>query len=398
MEDRVDENTSRRLAFTNSLLFETPGGLRFTQDSPILPNVWLAFAEEPHRQHELILTSNRNSGTGQAAQQIREMLNNYRKKKKDAGRDVGKRPRVSYIPGQLAVRLYFDELMRVVVPLTQWWHETYDRLRDLQRASVSDAHVADWFDFPQPDPQEQRERDLWDALMLMRREIDPGHRANTEIQGGVERREYIRSIPPDLSWFVRISGLIAHCFLNEIELLSDKDDLGRVLEREFYYRRRDRLDPDLIEKSSEMVAREEATEQEPSAAYKARGRIVAAFTRLFEDWNTGDRYPTEMHIWQITKNRPIRLAVNKSALTVKADAAIRLFDITCNNITWAVVDSGIDPNHYAFKLHSNGYEREVRDQLESERQERLASNTDIDREEGELRVSDLKKDTHCQNP
>ena len=33
---------------------------------------------------------------------------------------------------------------------------------------------------------------------------------------------------------------------------------------------------------------------------------------------------------------------------MKADAAFRLFDIRCNEITWAVIDSGIERDHPAF--------------------------------------------------
>jgi len=36
-----------QLSFINTLIFETPGGMRYTQDSPILPNVWMAFAATP---------------------------------------------------------------------------------------------------------------------------------------------------------------------------------------------------------------------------------------------------------------------------------------------------------------------------------------------------------------
>lgn len=372
----MDEEMRRRLAFTNSLLFETPGGLRFTQDSPILPNVWLAFASEPHRQHELILTSNQNGGTGRAAQQIRAMLNNYRIKKKENDMDVGARPRVSYIPGQIAVRLYFDELMRVVLPLTQWWHNTYDRLRKLEHGMKDAAGVADWYDFPQPDP-EGRERDLFEALMLMRREIGAGA-VNGDTATWPEREAYIREIPPDLTWFVRITGLIANCFQNGHNLLDGQDWLGSIFERDFSNRRRERENPDLIEKTAEQLEREAAWAVTPEDARKARHMVARAFTGLYWNWSTTRNYPTERLIWRITKNRPIRLAVNNSALTVKADAAIRLFDISCDKITWAVVDSGIDPNHNAFKLLTPDQEKKTRERLEKDE-----GRTD------DLRVSDM---------
>ena len=40
---------------------------------------------------------------------------------------------------------------------------------------------------------------------------------------------------------------------------------------------------------------------------------------------------------------------------MKADAATRLFDLNCSELRWAVVDSGIDATHPAFrKRDENG--------------------------------------------
>ena len=53
-------------------------------------------------------------------------------------------------------------------------------------------------------------------------------------------------------------------------------------------------------------------------------------------------------IGRITSNRPVAQATLASREAVKADAAFRLFDIRCNDITWAVIDSGIERDHPAF--------------------------------------------------
>jgi subtilisin family serine protease len=47
--------------------------------------------------------------------------------------------------------------------------------------------------------------------------------------------------------------------------------------------------------------------------------------------------------------RPQRAAISRSILAVKADAAVRLFDLNCRELRWAVVDSGIDATHPAFR-------------------------------------------------
>ncbi|TYC54095.1 S8 family peptidase [Rhodobacterales bacterium] len=409
---RMDDEARRRNAFANSLLFETPGGLRYTQDSPILPNVWLAFALQPRAQHELILTCAEEGGTGEAAHKIRAMLKIYRGKlKKDAAQKNAhfplpdrKPPRVSYIPGQIAVRLYFDEMMRIVLPLTHWWHETYDRLRVLEhtlRNGGNEAGVAEWTPFPQPDVTGNRENDLYDALRVMRRRLQ-GDAVNADTyDGGRKRLEYIYRIPPDLCWLVRITGLIANCIYKKCDLLDDEDDLSPLFEREFNHLKRERNNPDLIERSDDRNSRHADAQLETKEANKARRKVVETFTRLYRNWAKTD-YPTEQYIWRVTKNRPVRLAVNKSALTVKADAATRLFDISCSRITWAVVDSGIDAAHRAFQLHSASYEKEVRKQLELNRKKRqeLAENGSEEasgddamatREAGELWLEDLTR-------
>lgn len=50
----------------------------------------------------------------------------------------------------------------------------------------------------------------------------------------------------------------------------------------------------------------------------------------------------------MNRNREADLAVARSVLAVKGDAARRLFDIDCSRLTWAILDSGIDATHPAF--------------------------------------------------
>ena len=53
-------------------------------------------------------------------------------------------------------------------------------------------------------------------------------------------------------------------------------------------------------------------------------------------------------LWAVNRNRPARPAVWRSRVTVKADAATRLFSLSCRTLCWAVLDSGIDATHPAF--------------------------------------------------
>ena len=56
----------------------------------------------------------------------------------------------------------------------------------------------------------------------------------------------------------------------------------------------------------------------------------------------------EGYIFQISLNRVVTAALDRSVPAVKADAAHSLFKVNCKNIVWAVLDSGIDDKHAAF--------------------------------------------------
>ena len=58
-------------------------------------------------------------------------------------------------------------------------------------------------------------------------------------------------------------------------------------------------------------------------------------------------------IYQIWPDFEVNVFTHKSISTVKADAAHASFSAIGKEITWAVLDSGIDANHRHFKLHEN---------------------------------------------
>ncbi|HEX8512369.1 MAG TPA: S8 family serine peptidase [Allosphingosinicella sp.] len=70
------------------------------------------------------------------------------------------------------------------------------------------------------------------------------------------------------------------------------------------------------------------------------GSLIERLRRL------GDPEPL---IARVTSNRPVLQATLASRETVKADAAFRVFDVRCQDITWAVIDSGIERDHPAFR-------------------------------------------------
>jgi subtilisin family serine protease len=57
-------------------------------------------------------------------------------------------------------------------------------------------------------------------------------------------------------------------------------------------------------------------------------------------------------VWAVNINRPAKAMIWKSTTAIKADAARRLFEVKCNDIRWAIIDSGIDAGHPAFRLRN----------------------------------------------
>ena len=361
-------NRDHILKFINTLLFETSGGHRFTQDSPILPNVWVAYALDPTGPQDHILTLHRDKSSGQAARILRKMLQRTRQRRKKTilknGQQQDRGPvRMSYIPGQIAVSLYFDEMMRIALPLTPWWDRTYLDLCKLREKYKNNEDIlpANWVGFPQPD--KDREKDITDSLMLLRAQIGEQYGGSNPSDEGQERKlhwqinslrkkKYIRNIPIDFSWLVRIAGVIGHSFENDDVLFGAKDNISWALERDFIASGLYKLNV-----NDELG---KPNDKDLASALENREAISKAFTSIYKGWSPDNEQPKLRNfIWRITKNRSVNLAVAKSALTVKADAARRLFNVSAKNITWAVIDSGIDGDHDAFKNTTKDHETEV---------------------------------------
>lgn len=341
----------------NDLLFETPGGTRYTQDSPILPNIWFAYARDPRRQVDLILNVEYSQSAATATKELGDRLIAFRSKAVGLGDSKERRPstdlhkgrfpaRLSVMPGQIAVKLYFDELISVVLPMTTWWHDLLKRLQTeiVDKPASKGALSSSWGDFPLE--TEGTSRDLIDALLLMRRELLPRELLDSGDLGDATKEAYARKkaldkIPDDLAWFVRIAGWIGWLMREGRNALDSDDLIGKALYEDVRIRSTD-----------EIEKRDAWLYQRASANFNAIGESRANMVDGFF-WLIGGERDLEPRaqprIHRINKNRRVHLAVNESSLTVKADAERRLFNVNCSGITWAIIDSGIDGGHPAFR-------------------------------------------------
>jgi serine protease AprX len=263
---------------------------RRTQDSPILPDVWYAYAlppralddqppteeplvagmrkpparprgsERPPDEVDLLLRPHAESTAGELARALGRRLDRRREATGLAFNDA-----------YVVCRLTFRELLSAALPLTTYW-----------------------------------QRELWpghrgtlDELVGERtREIAEHYERGTRVQGGraVQRNE----IPGELIWLIGLVGRIA------------------------WTRRPDQRD------------------RRPTAR-----QVVAEALEAFSGVALGaqDEPPA---LWAISRNRLVHTSVYRSRIACKADAATRLFRLSCRDIRWAVIDSGVDARHPAF--------------------------------------------------
>ncbi len=100
---------------------------RFTQDFPILPDVWIEYGRDLQAQVEVLLTPHNESDTATVARALRQRLTaagtpSGRKASREAERSAGRR--VLYNESVVLASLSFPDLLRGALPLTAWWQRS----------------------------------------------------------------------------------------------------------------------------------------------------------------------------------------------------------------------------------------------------------------------------------
>jgi serine protease AprX len=281
------------------VMFGVGHARRFTQDSPILPDVWLKFAEDLNATCELLLTPYGETRPGELRALVADRVQYDRKKKRPADREL------IYNQSTVLATLDFEELVRVLLPITGWWSNALWRRLPKTPDSPATRERIKIEDLQDPKAQDQ----IADAL------TDP------------ERKASHLGLSPDLLWIFRIVGFLA---------VAKKTG-------------RDRGVKDIGETDVKDGRAGETTEKrEAKHDWLPEVKAVA-------DLLAGVELPDERgsRIWTVNLNRRATTTVFRSSVAVKADAARRLFEISCKELVWAVVDSGIDATHPAFRMRQD---------------------------------------------
>jgi serine protease AprX len=268
------------------ILLGPTGDRRQLQDSPVLGDVWLAFARDPKRRMDLLITPYRDRAAGPIAMALANALRQVAESQQMTKRALAtylKDISVAYLQGLVAARLSFEELITIVGPRTFWWKD-----RDVQKSLLKSA-------------AEQR-------LLLCLERLRKWARAKTG-----EEREKLEKEFANLSAQDRYIALAGIILWQAETSLSDEKGLNQ-----------------LADLPANTVA---------ARLQRLLFAIRAAKIPVKEQGT----------IWQISLNRTAIPALQRSIPAVKGDAARTLFKINCESIRWAVLDSGIDGGHPTFR-------------------------------------------------
>jgi hypothetical protein len=242
---------------------------RFTQDFPVLPDVWIAYGRTPADRIEVLLTPHTESNAAAVATALRARLEQDRTADGSAWKNehpgLGP-PRVLFNESVVLATLSFWELLRGALPLT-----------DGRRPVVVGQE--------------------WTRAALM-------NAATTLAAEGAGKSVIPGADPKLLLKLIRIAGAI-ECERRRRDAPEERGDRPTPQEIEGFADLFDRLPP-----------------------------VQAAGAGT---------------VWGISLNREASTSVWRSRMTVKADAASRVFEARTTGIRWAVLDTGIDAKHPAFK-------------------------------------------------
>ncbi|ABD87351.1 S8 family peptidase [Rhodopseudomonas palustris] len=270
---------------------------RVLQDSPLLGDVWAAYAADPGRPQDLLITPHKDATAADVALRVSKAVKDIHPKA---------RPKIAYLQGLVAAKLTFEEVLRVVVPLTQWWFQ----------------------------PQVQG-RIGGTAPEVLTQLLD--------LDAGKPRGDAAALTITSLDRYIALAGLIY--WTERQPRPQDFDDPATPLDK------RPKLEiaqalrlyknhiPEII---SGMVELYETVQ----AASQATAAKAPSDPEDDPDSNPG-------LIFQVSLNRKAELALDRSVPSVKADAVHALFRVKCKSIIWAVLDSGIDGTHPAFQVALN---------------------------------------------
>lgn len=269
----------------NRILYGCGDRQRFTQETPILVEVWQRYAADPGAPQDLLITPLESTSS---VALLRDLL---APEGDDDKRTLRKLAGFAPLQSFLAAKLTFRQLIHYLLPRTEWAGKAWLIFED--KAEIGFAETA--------------------FRQVIVSALSEDVRKNYKLVSGFAAGD--QSDPPLRGQLLDIARILT---LTAVILVAEDKGITRVAKVR-----------DLYDHHEKIVA-----------------RIAELLKRLPGMARSGG--PDAPRIWRISSNREIRLSDEYSRATVKADAAFRLFDVKCAKITWAVIDSGVDRGHPGF--------------------------------------------------
>ena len=300
---------------------------RFTEDGGIVIDVWLAFATDIFQSLRVLVAPSDGVRTVDLGFALHKEVTAYRNSlpaetKSKWGFPADRVPlNVSPLENCVAVSIYLDELLHVALPLTRWWKEK--NLGGLRASAM--------------DPDATLRAELERTIRIRLGRDDEGSVADVRGQMQESDHRVIEAAP--------IAALVGVFCATGQDPSFVKDPILDPDVRpppEDFLRWVRRKAPEIAEAATEELLRPFDSEiflPALEVAAQATGEpadagLPALITRVF-------------------LNREAQMADTEAIEAVKADAATRLFQISCRDIAWAVIDAGIDTTHPAFIDHGD---------------------------------------------
>ncbi len=338
------------------ILYGSPAGRRFTQDTPVLPDVWIQYARDIGKPADALIVPRNDHQAHHVAEELHQRIKAFRASRRSPEGDKRPGANVADMPGLITLQCHFDEVVNVILPLTPWWvNDGMEALVSLKEDTIA-----------------ERATRAFEHLLIIeaarhsgRVQGDHDHHVTLgQFFGSPERSEArggkpARPFPDSTARLLLLISMINAARTNALDGIGDRIDVQGETCEILKVEHLGLIPPDTIGKALcdilQMSFLHERDNPE-SEHYKQLNEQKLRRRSEAQDNATGDEGGFDPRlIFTFSLNREGEGAVFDSVKTTKADAARRLFALSNDRITWAVIDSGIDAQHHAFRKYPAGH-------------------------------------------
>lgn len=305
--------------FILQILYASSSGQRFTQDTQVLPEVWTRLAENPEQQTPCLLVPMRGKQAHHLADELHARVKKFEKLKSIRNKNRHGRA-ISDMPGLVSAKLHFDEIVNIILPLTSWWSRSglqaffkYKSEKQLCKIIAQKVSLLK----ETADGSMGKRHDLSQSVEIGRTSNDNADNKNTIV------------IPDNAIRLLILIGIIGFKALEEA---TDEGNDRALIPFHSY----DQIDPEEVATG--------LTKTLHIGFLKLSDQPVSTYYQQLETEVFSTR-----HYFLVSLDRKARMSSTDAIKTIKADAAERVFEVSTDKINWAIIDSGIDARHPAFR-------------------------------------------------